>query len=201
MNAFISNAGYSAIAGSKEDTFQREAIPHLDSLYRFAVRLTTDPTQAEDLVQDTMLRGYRCWHQYQTGTNARAWLMTILRNTYMTQYRQARRAGVQVDVTEIEPYTVFEGPQEVDPEQRFFDQIVDDEILRAIDALPDHFREALVLSDVEGLSYAAVAQIINVPLGTVKSRLSRARRILRRKLAVYAEETGYLRQPALAAAC
>ena len=201
MNAFISNAGYSASAGSKEDTFQREAIPHLDSLYRFAVRLTTDPTQAEDLVQDTMLRGYRCWHQYQTGTNARAWLMTILRNTYMTQYRQARRAGVQVDVTEIEPYTVFEGPQEVDPEQRFFDQIVDDEILRAIDALPDHFREALVLSDVEGLSYAAVAQIINVPLGTVKSRLSRARRILRRKLAVYAEGTGCFRQPALAAAC
>ncbi len=201
MNESISNAGYSASAGSKEDTFQREAIPHLDSLYRFAVRLTTDPTQAEDLVQDTMLSGYRCWHQYQTGTNARAWLMTILRNTYMSQYRKARRAGVPVDVTEIEPFTVFEGPQEVDPEQRFFDQIVDDEILRAIDALPDHFRETLVLSDVEDLSYAAVAQITNVPRGTVKSRLSRARRVLRRKLAVYAEETGCLRQPALAAAC
>ena len=209
MSESISNArsssgaerSTSAGVEGKRKAFEREAIPHLDSLYRFAVRLTTDPTQAEDLVQNTMLKAYRSWHLYQAGTKIRAWLMTILRNLFINEYRKARRAGVHIDVDEIERIAVLGDDEQSDPENRFFDQIVDDEILRAIDALPDEFRQTLVLSDMEALSYAEIAKVTRVPLGTVKSRLFRARRALRRKLSGYAVAMGYIRQPALAQAC
>ncbi len=209
MSESISNArsssgaerSTSAGVDSKRKAFEREAIPHLDSLYRFAVRLTTDSTQAEDLVQNTMLKAYRSWHQYQTGTNIRAWLLTILRNCFINEYRNARRAGVHIDVDEIERIAVLGDDEQSDPENRFFDQIVDDEILRAIDALPDEFRQTLVLSDMEALSYAEIAKVTRVPLGTVKSRLFRARHALRRKLSGYAVAMGYIGQPPLAEAC
>ncbi len=184
----------------KLENFEREAIPHLDLLYHYGLRLTGDSQQAEDLVQNTMLKAYRSWHQYQMGTNVRAWLVTILRNCFVNEYRKACRAGVHIDVDEIERIAVLGDDEQSDPESRFFDQIVDDEILRAIDTLPDEFRETLVLSDMEALSYAEIAKVTRVPLGTVKSRLFRARHTLRRKLSGYAVEMGYLRQPALAAA-
>ena len=191
----------SAGADGHRDAFEREAIPHLDTLYRSAMRFTGDSFQAEDLVQDTMLKAYRSWHQYQTGTNIRAWLLTILRNSFFDQYHKARREGMHVNVVEIEEFAVFEGVQETDPEGHFFDQIVDHEILQAIDALPDEFRETLVLSDTKMLSYAKIAEVTGVPLGTVKSRLFRARHALRRKLSGYAVAMGYIRQAALAEVC
>jgi RNA polymerase sigma-70 factor (ECF subfamily) len=186
--------------GIKRENFEREAIPYLDLLYRYGLRLTGDSQQAEDLVQNTMLKAYRSWHQYQMGTNVRAWLVTILRNCFIKEYRKASRAGVHIDVKEIEEFYLFEGVQE-NPEGLFFDQIVDDEILRAIDELPDEFRETLVLSDMEALSYVEISKVTRVPLGTVKSRLFRARRALRRKLSDYAVAMGYIRQAALAEAC
>ena len=178
----------------KRAAFEAEALPHLDTVYRVGLRLAGDETQAEDLVQETMLKAFRSWHQYRPGTNVRAWLLTIVRHTFINQYRKAKRGGAQVDVNEIEPYTVFHDVHETDPEGRFFAEIVDDEVLQAIDALPDEFRETLVLSDVEGLTYAEVAEVTEVPVGTVKSRLFRARQALQQQLYHYAVEMGYIKR-------
>ena len=185
----------------KRENFEREAVPHLDLLYRYGLRLTGDSHRAEDLVQNAMFGAYRSWHQYRMGTNIRAWLMTILRNTFLNEYGKASRAGPHIDIDEVGRAVVLDDGQRSDPESQFFDQIVDDEILRAIDTLPHDFREALVLSDIESLSYAEIAGVTGVPVGTVKSRLFRARRALRRLLHDYCVETGWIKQGGLAAAC
>jgi len=140
-----------------------------------------------------MLKAYRAWHQYEQGTNAKGWLLTILRHAFINEYRRRTRHPETVDLDAIEPFAVFEDVQEDDPQGRFFDQIVDDEVLRAIDQLPEQFREAIVLSDVEGMSYEEVARILSVPIGTVKSRLFRARRLLQAKLYDYAVGMGYIK--------
>lgn len=181
----------------KRRGFEREALPHLDSAYRLALRLAGDPTRAEDLVQETMLKAFRSWDQYQPGTNARAWLLTILRNTFINEYRRERARGPTVELSEVEPFSLFTEVGERDPEGKIFDQMVDDEVLRAIDGLPEEFRETLVLSDVEGLPYQEIARITGAPVGTVKSRLFRARRALQHRLYDYAVEMGYIkRRPA-----
>lgn len=169
--------------------FEDEALPHLDTLYRVALRLTGDPAAAEDLVQDTMLRALRGWSSFRPGSNARAWLVTILRNQFINGYRSRKRAPQSVDMEAVpEPAD----PKDPDPEGRFFRELVDEEVLAAVDALPTEFREVLVLSDMEGLPYADVAEALAIPVGTVKSRLFRARRILQGRLRRYAEETGLL---------
>ncbi len=177
----------------QRQAFEAEALPHLDTVYRVALRLAGNEAQAQDLAQETMLKAYRAWHQYRRGTNVKAWLLTILRHTFINEYRKARRAAVQVDIGEIEPYTVFHDVQDTDPEGRFFHQLVDEDIVRAIDGLPDEFRETLVLSDIEGLPYAEIAEITEVPIGTVKSRLFRARQALQQELYDYAVEMGYIK--------
>lgn len=178
----------------KRRAFEEEALPHLDTAYRVALRLTGDEAQAEDLVQETMLKAFRSWHQYRPGTNVRAWLLTILRHTFINEYRRKRKVVSEIDVSEVEAWTVFPEVQETDPEGRFFDQIVDAEVLNAIDALPDEFRETVTLSDVEGMTYAEIAAITEVPVGTVKSRLFRARQALQRQLYDYAVEMGYIKR-------
>lgn len=183
------------MTGSAETTrlaFEKEALPHLDTVYRVALRLSGSEAQAEDLAQETMLKAFRAWHQYRTGTNIRAWLLTILRNTFINEYRKNRRSP-SVNIADIEAYTVFQDVQETDPEGRFFEEIIDDEVLRAIDSLGEEFRETLVLSDVEGLTYQEIAAITGVPVGTVKSRIFRARQALQRQLYHYAVEMGYIR--------
>jgi len=177
----------------KRASFEREALVHLDALYRVALRLTGNPSDADDLVQETMLKAYRAWHQYQPGTNAKGWLLTILRHAFINEYRRRRRHPETVDLDAIEPFAVLDERQDDDPQGQFFDKIVDDEVLRAIDALPEQFREAVVLSDVEGMSYEEVARILDVPIGTVKSRLFRGRRLLQAKLYEYAVSMGYIK--------
>lgn len=169
--------------------FESEALPHLDTLYRVALRLTGDPAAAEDLVQDTMLRALRAWSSFRPGSNARAWLVTILRNQFINGWRSRKRAPVAVDMDAIPEPPDLGDP---DPEGRFFDELVDDEVLAAVDALPVDFREVLVLSDMEGLPYADIASTLGIPVGTVKSRLFRARRILQGRLRNYAESTGLI---------
>ncbi len=178
----------------KKQAFEKEALPHLDTIYRVALRLSGNEAQAEDLSQETMLKAFRAWHQYRPGTNVRAWLLTILRNTFINEYRKSKRTGPEVDVSEIEAFTVFQDVQDADPEGSFFDQIVDEDVLKAIDSLPEEFRETLVLSDVEGLSYQQIAEITEVPVGTVKSRIFRARQALQRQLYEYAVEMGYIKR-------
>ncbi len=178
----------------KRAGFEREALVHLDALYRVALRLTGNPADADDLVQETMLKAYRAWHQYQPGTNAKGWLLTILRHAFINEYRRRTRHPETVDLDAIEPFAVLDDErQDDDPQGQFFDQIVDDEVLRAIDALPEQFREAVVLSDVEGMSYEEVANILGVPIGTVKSRLFRGRKLLQAKLYEYAVSMGYIK--------
>lgn len=173
--------------------FEAEALPHLDSLYRMALRLTADPSRAEDLVQETMLKAYRAWAQFRPGTNARAWLLTILRNTFINEYRRRKREPLAVDIDAVEPHAIFRDVATADPEGAFFDRIVDERVLAAIDELPDEFREVLALSDMEGLSYAEIAETLEIPIGTVKSRLFRARRLLQASLYAHAVEMGYIR--------
>ena len=178
---------------AKREGFEREALVHLDTLYRVALRLTGNPADADDLVQETMLKAYRAWDQYEKGTNAKGWLLTILRNSFINEYRRRSRHPETVDVDTIEPFAVLSEEQEEDAHTRFFDQIVDEEVQRAIDGLPEAFREALVLSDVEGMGYQEIAGILGVPVGTVKSRLFRARQLLKKKLYEYAVEMGYIK--------
>src|SRR6266516_1752945 len=182
-----------AADADKRASFEREALVHLDSLYRVALRLTGNPAEADDLVQETMLKAYRDWHQFEQGTNAKGWLLTILRHAFINEYRRRTRHPETVDVDTIEPFAVFSEVQDEDPQGAFFDKIVDDQVLQAIDQLPVAFRETLVLSDVEGMSYQEIASILQVPVGTVKSRLFRARQLLQSKLYDYAVEMGYIK--------
>jgi RNA polymerase sigma-70 factor (ECF subfamily) len=177
----------------RRNSFEREALVHLDALYRVALRLTGNAADAQDLVQEAMLRAYRAWDQFEPGTNAKGWLLTILRHAFINEYRRRRRRPETVDLDAIEPFAVFPDLQQEDPQGAFFDRIVDDEVLGAIDELPETFRETLVLSDVEGLSYQDIAKMLDVPVGTVKSRLFRARRLLQRRLYRYAVSMGYIR--------
>jgi RNA polymerase sigma-70 factor (ECF subfamily) len=174
-------------------SFEREALVHLDALYRVALRLTGSAADADDLVQDTMLKAYRGWDQFEPGTNARGWLLTILRHAFINEYRRRTRRPQTVDLETVEPFTVFDQVQEEDPQGAFFDRIVDDEVLRAIDELPEVFRETVVLSDVEGMSYEEIARVLDLPIGTVKSRLFRGRRLLQGRLYRYAKEMGYIK--------
>lgn len=177
----------------KDAEFASEALVHLDALYGLALRLTGgDEARAEDLVQDAILKAYRAWDDFELGTNCRAWLMTILRNTFINDYRRRRRRPSPVEFDEVEERSVFPEVRDEDPEARFFDQIIDDEVVAAIDDLPDEFRIPVVLSDLEGLSYQEVADSMGIPVGTVKSRLFRARKRLQARLYDYAREMGYL---------
>jgi RNA polymerase sigma-70 factor (ECF subfamily) len=181
-------------AEDKKSSFERDALPQLDTLYRMALRFTGDASRAQDLVQDTMFKAFRSWHRYEPGTNVRAWLLTILRNTFINDYRREKQRGPTVDIETAETFSLFDEVQEEDPEGQFFDKIVDEEVLRAIDGLPEEFRETLTLSDVEGMSYQEIAGVTGAPVGTVKSRLFRARRALQRKLYDYAVEMGYIKR-------
>ena len=176
-------------------SFEREALPHLDALYRGALRLTGSAADADDLVQETMLKAHRAWHQYRPGSSAKAWLLTILRHAFINDYRRRAARPVTQQLDTIEPFLAVDVGGQADPEGAFFDALVDDEVLRAIATLPVAYREVFVLTDVEGLRYEESARVLAVPVGTIRSRLSRARKILRSRLVRYAEATGWITAP------
>lgn len=173
--------------------FATEALPHLDALYRFALRFSGARADAQDLVQDTILKALTAWDQFEPGTNARAWLMTILRNQFVSGYRKRRRAGRRLGLDAPDPQRAeaLVGPD--DPEASVVSQEVDRRVTDGIDALPQHYRAPLVLSDADGLGYADVARVLGIPVGTVRSRLFRARRLVRARVRDYAAAAGYLR--------
>ncbi|HSG06959.1 MAG TPA: sigma-70 family RNA polymerase sigma factor [Longimicrobiales bacterium] len=184
----------------RRGTFQEEALPHLDAVYRFALRLSGSPDQAQDLAQDTFVRAFKAWDQYTPGTQCKSWLFTICRNLYLRQWERGQRHD-RIVAENTRPETpggdvvnpLWSAVAQVDPEGQFFDAIVDEEVLRAIDALPEDFRTMVVLSDVEGLSYQQISDLVEVPVGTVKSRLFRGRRRLQKVLYEYAVEMGHIR--------
>jgi RNA polymerase sigma-70 factor, ECF subfamily len=181
---------------TKQEQFEHEALPHLDAVYRFALRLTGSPADAEDLVQETFLRAYRSWDHYTPGTAAKSWLFTICRNAFLRQRQQdTRRTQVMSEAGPRETPLFMPAYQE-DPEGSFFSGLVDETILEHIDRIPDEFREVVLLSDLEGMSYAEIAYVLSLPLGTVKSRLFRGRKLLQKVLYEYARESGIIHAPA-----
>ena len=179
----------------RRSRFEREAMTHLDALYAFALKLARSRDDAEDLVGDTILRAFERWDQYRLGTNIRAWLFTILYHVFVSRKRRIDAREVHAP-DDADGWSAFEAVGEIDPEGRFYESFLDDEITRAIDALPDEYRTAVVLSDLHELRYAEIAEILGVPEGTVKSRLFRGRRLLQKKLVDYAVEMNYIRRPA-----
>lgn len=173
--------------------FEREALVHLDALYSFALKLTRARDDAEDLVSDTILRAFDRWEQYQLGTNVRAWLFTILYHTFVSRKRRIDAREVQMP-EDPEGWSAYEAVGESDPEGKFYDSFIDEEVTREIDKLPEDYRTAVVLSDIQGLRYAEIAEILGIPEGTVKSRLFRGRRILQKRLVDYAVEMGYVKR-------
>lgn len=169
-------------------SFEREALVHLDALFRVALRFVGNGADADDLVQDTLFRAYQAWDQFERGTNAKGWLITILRHVFINDYRRnvRRRQILNSDAPPAVEHTTV----------RFFDDLVDDEVIRAIDGLPLQFREVVMLRDVEDLTYEEIAGMLGIPVGTVKSRLFRARELLQKALREYAVSTGVIREPA-----
>ncbi len=171
--------------------FEHEALQYLDALYSFALKLTHELADAEDLVSDAMLLAFERWEQYQPGTKLRAWLFTILYHRFVSRKRGGRAREVDTP-RDADGRALYELVGDADPEQRFYDGFLDEGITRAIDALPRDFRIAVVMSDVHGMRYAEIARTLAVPEGTVKSRLFRGRQLLRGMLASYALETGHI---------
>jgi RNA polymerase sigma-70 factor (ECF subfamily) len=174
--------------------FEEEALVHLDALYGLALRLSGgDEPRAEDLVQEALLKAYRAWDSFEQGTNCRAWLMTILRNTFINQFRRQKSRPTDVEFEQVAERPHSPALFEADPEGRLFERIIDAEVIAAIDELPEEFRVAVVLADIEGLSYQEVSELMGIPVGTVKSRLFRARKRLQERLYEYAVEMGFLK--------
>jgi RNA polymerase sigma-70 factor, ECF subfamily len=179
-------------ASTKSKAFEQEALPHLDAVYRFALRLTGSPADAEDLVQETFLRAFRSWDHYTPGTRAKSWLFTICRNAFLRQRQRENRRGEVIQQASTPEAPLFLPAYQDDPEGNFFTGIVDQTILDHIDKIPAEFREVVLLSDLEGLSYAEIADVLDVPLGTVKSRLFRGRKLLQKVLYDYAVDAGVI---------
>lgn len=179
--------------------FQQLFWPHRDAVLRTARFLMRNPIDADDLAQDTMLKAFRAMNQFQPGTDARAWLLSILRNTRIDRLRSsANRAEVSLDQLAIEPGQSVDGERartedELADATALLEQFADDEVIEALQALPEEMRWTLLLVDVEGLDFAAAAEILNVPVGTVKSRAHRGRAMLREKLASKAKEYRLIR--------
>jgi len=195
----LDTADRTADRTARRAQFEREAMVHLDALYSFALKLARSRDDAEDLVSDTFLRALERWEQYHLGTNIRAWLFTILYHVFVSRKRRIDAREVQ-QPEDTEGWAMFEAVGEADPEGRFYDSFLDEEVTSAIGALPEEYRAALVLSDLQGLRYAEIADMLGVPEGTVKSRLFRGRRLLQRKLANFAVEMGYIKESVVRAA-
>lgn len=185
----------------RREIFEQEAIKHLDALYRTALRMTRNPQDAEDLVQETYLRAYRFFDQFQPGTNMRAWLFKILTNSYINTYRRSAAEPKSTSLEEAEEFSLYRqmaresqtGSLSWDVEAEVLDRFAEEDIREAIEKLPPAFRMTVLLADVEGFSYKEIAEITGVSKGTVMSRLFRGRRLLQKALWERAQTAGLVR--------
>ncbi|HEV8513982.1 MAG TPA: sigma-70 family RNA polymerase sigma factor [Cyclobacteriaceae bacterium] len=178
----------------KQDIFDHEFMPHIHSMYNFGYRLTLDRDDAKDLVQDTYLKAFRFIESFQKGTNAKAWLFRILKNSFINDYRKKSKEPSKVDYQEVETYyNSDEVDRQITPDLRVesLKDMIGDEISNALNSLDVDFRTVIILCDLEGFKYEEMAKILDIPIGTVRSRLHRARNLLKEKLKSYAQSMGY----------
>jgi RNA polymerase sigma-70 factor, ECF subfamily len=199
LSALMANKVVGVLSGKKRERtrFEREALPHVPALYGAAMRLTRQPDDANDLVQETLMKAWRAFDSYTADTNCKAWLFRILTNTFINKYRRKtkereilegnERIAAEHELVHLPSKRAF-----LDPEGALADRSLADEVLAALEEVPLDFRTAVVLSDIEGFSYKEVAEMMGIPVGTVMSRLFRGRRLLQERLFGYAVEQGVL---------
>ena len=186
---------------SKTKEFETAALEHIDSLFNFGMRMTGNREAAEDLVQETYLKVHRFSHTFKDGSNLKAWLFKILRNTFINTYRKKIKEPKSVHYDEVEDFYLFNKIKTAKKEDDYVSgessdvyEFLEDEVKNAVNSLPLAFREVVLYSDIEDLSYGEISEIVGCPIGTVKSRLFRARKLLQKSLWNYANERGYLKK-------
>jgi len=183
----------------KRAEFERQALVHTDALFGAAYRLTRNARDAEDLVQDSLLRAYRFWDSFEQDSNCKAWLLRIVTNTFINEYQRKKRSREVLDAASAEQDATdgvlmhAEASERRSPERALLERSVSDDVQRALESLPEDFRTAVVLCDVQGLSYKEIADIMGTPVGTVMSRLFRGRKLLAAALREFAVSEGYVK--------
>jgi len=181
------------------ERYEKEAMVHIDALMRTARRMTKSESDAEDLVQETMLKAYRFFDKFEEGTNCKAWLFKIMTNIFINNYRSKAKAPQSLTFDDIDDGFLFgqlaKNKAVTDPEKEFFSKIFDDDVRSAINDLPEDFRLVVVLSFLEGFAYQEIADITGLQIGTVKSRLHRGRKLLQKALFDYAQRNGFIKEP------
>jgi RNA polymerase sigma-70 factor (ECF subfamily) len=180
---------------NRQQKFENETVPHQDALYNYALKIARNADDAQDLLQETYYKAYKNYHQFENGTNSKAWMFMILKNTFINNYRKTKREPSKIDYDEIEDiYENIKSDQAEDNnlDLDFYNNLLDDELSEALSKIPAKMREVFLLCDLEGYSYEEIAEIVNIPIGTVRSRLHRARKLLQDELFGYAKVNGYL---------
>jgi RNA polymerase sigma-70 factor, ECF subfamily len=179
----------------QQKEFETEAFPHKDILFNFALRTTGDKDDAHDLLQETFMKAFRFWDKYEKGTNIRAWLFRIMKNSYINRYRKETREPGMVDYDDVENFYDSirdDSTDSNDLQKRMYSNMLSDEVTEALQSLPEDFRTVVILCDIEGLMYDEISEFLNCPIGTVRSRLHRGRKMLEEKLYDYAKDRGII---------
>lgn len=192
----INNNDESIIADNiKEDVFTNETLPHRNALYNYALKISGNSDDAQDLVQETYFKAYRHFDKFESGTNSKAWMFMILKNSFINDYRKSKREPYKLDYEQIQNFyenVKSDRAQTNNLDEDFYNDLLDDELTKAIDQLPTKMREVFLLCDLDGNSYEETAELVGCPIGTVRSRLHRARHMLQETLLDYAKDRGFL---------
>ena len=187
---------------SEQEQFTADAMQYAPQLFSTALRMTRNRSDAEDLVQETYIKGWRSFHTFQEGTNLRAWLFRIMTNTYINKYNAQKRKGTEVELDDVEELFLYKRLGSIDQSQlsssaedQMLELFTDDEVKNALEELPEDFRIPVLLSDVDGFSYKEISEMLEIPIGTVMSRLHRGRKAMQKMLYEYARDRGLIVEP------
>lgn len=195
MNSTKLNEDAVVVSNYKDEEFVKETLPHEAILYNYALKISGNPDDAQDLVQETYYKAFRHFDKFQAGTNSKAWMFMILKNSFINDYRKAKREPQKIDYEQVQNFyenVKSDRAQENNLDHEFYNNLFDDELTAAIDRLPNKMREVFLLCDLEGYSYEEIADLVKCPVGTVRSRLHRARHMLHEILFDYAKDKGFL---------